>query len=543
VPFAYACLVVARLPTKRVRAALLAFVLVVLEVALLGWHGSPSDDVSSGEPGDAAEPVSGLTRPKGGRREFLSPVAWPRCDTSCALGNEPFHLETDYLFPELQRRIDHYVTSCPDGGSALDLESDREVTVRRPGFKWQGRTGEFRVPLTPGQSFVVEDGADRYRIRCLPNNFPGWDFERLEDPSHKFYSAAYGRSNDNEDEHLNPFVVIFDEHGVPVWWRDEDQPTLGGQVVEYRGKPYVYWRKEGPRQQSFLEDFHQLHTLRGRLAYQFESPRLTTDGHEFNLRKNGDVWLISYVPRAGTDFSDIGGPESAWSAEAIVEQVRDGKTIWRWSTRRTIHSYEAARNLDGQFDNKDDGTFQDPFDRVHMNSVEPAGDRVIVSLRNTDGVYGIDRASGEIAWKLGGEKTPESLEVIGDPYDYPSGSQHDARVLPDGTISVFDNRTGLDQPPRVTRWRIDEDEMTATLVESYDDPFAPGSAATGSARYSPDGSLFVYWGDSYLMTEFDPEGEIAFRIAIEGMAYRAYPVPDGLYGYRDFDRSMDAESG
>jgi len=376
----------------------------------------------------------------------------------------------------------------------------------------------------------------------LPDNFPGWDFERLKTPSHNFYSVAFGRSNDNEDKHLNPFVVVFDEYGVPVWWQHEDEGTLGGQVVEYKGKPYIYWRQEGRRQQGFVEDYHQLHTLSGKRAYQFESPRLTTDGHEFNLRNNGDAWLVNYVPRDNADFTDIGGPNSVWSAEAIVEQVRDGKTIWRWSTRNTIRSYEARRSLEGKFGEKDDGSFQDPFDRVHLNSVEPAGDRVIVSLRNTDGVYGIDRKTGEIVWKLGGQETPESLQIIGDYYEYPSGAQHDARVLPDGTVSMFDNRSGLDQPPRVTRWRIDEEKMTATLVEAYEDRIAPKSPATGSARFSPDGSLFVYWGDSYLMTEFSPEGSIALRLSIDGMAYRAYPVPDGLVGYHDFDQGMDEKS-
>jgi hypothetical protein len=243
------------------------------------------------------------------------------------------------------------------------------------------------------------------------------------------------------------------------------------------------------------------------------------------------------------DFSDIGGPELAWSAEGIVEQIRDGKTIWRWSTRKAIHTYESERSLAGTFDEKDDGSYQDPFDRVHVNSIEPAGQLVIVSMRNTDAVYAIDKKTGDIVWKLGGAETPESLEVIGDPYELPSGAQHDARLLPDGTLSVFDNRTGLEEPPRVTRWEIDEEEMTATLIESYEDPIAPSSPATGSARFSDDGSLFVYWGDSDLMTEFSPEGELAFRLSISGMAYRAFPVPDGLVRYRDFDQGMDAKQG
>ena len=486
--------------------------------------------------------ISNLNRPLEGHNRFVQPSRWANCDRFCPRGPEPFELKTAYLYPKLQEGIDHYVTSCWGGGTDLQLRSERQLRVRRAGFEWKGQAGHVNVPLAPGESFVIGAGQKRYHVRCLPDNFPGWDFERLKDPSHNFYSVAFGRSNDNEDKRLNPFVVVFDKHGVPVWWQDEGLGTLGGEVVEYDGKPYIYWRQEGLLQQSFIEDLHQLHSLDGTLAYQFESPRLTTDGHEFDLRKNGDAWLISYVPRANTDFSDIGGPESAWSAEAIVEQVRDGKTIWRWSTRRNIRTYEAQRILEGNLEGKDDGSVDDPFDRVHMNSVEPAGNRVIVSLRNTDGVYGIDRADGEIVWKLGGEETPESLRIIGDYNEYPSGAQHDARVLPDGTLSVFDNRTGLEEPPRVTRWRIDEEEMTATLVEAYEDPLAPGSPATGSSRFSRDGSLFVYWGDSYLMTEFTPEGSIAFRLSIGGMAYRAFPVPDGIVGYRDFDRGMDEKS-
>ncbi len=517
--------------TRVVPASLLVVVLFA------GSHDSGSETGSAGERLDGRGEASGLIRPQGGPGKFVLPDGWPRCG-ACATGPEPFDLRTAYLYPRLQEGIGHYVTSCSGGRTELRLESESRLSVRRPGFKWRGRAGRVSLPLRPGQSFVLADGARDYRVRCLPENFPAWDFERLEDPSHSFYSVAFGRSNDNEDLKLNPFVVVFDEHGVPVWWQDEDEGTLGGEVVEYEGEPYIYWRQEGGLRQGFREDYHRLHSLDGTLAHQFESPRLVTDGHEFELKGNGDVWLVNYVPRANTDFSDIGGPASAWSAEAIVEQVRDGKTIWRWSTRRAIGSYEARRSLEGNFD-KDDGSFGDPFDRIHMNSVEPAGDRVIVSLRNTDGVYGIDKKSGEIAWKLGGEETPESLRVIGDYYEYPSGAQHDARVLPDGSISVFDNRSGLDQPPRVTRWHIDEDAMTATLIEAYEDPIAPMSPATGSARFSPDGSLFVYWGDSYLMTEFSPEGSIAFRLSIDGMAYRAYPVPDELVGYRDFDRGMN----
>jgi hypothetical protein len=529
---------------RRTGHGVLLALVVLLAFVFLSGSGESDPEKAGNEAGEQIGKrgaIANLNRPQGGSTEFFQPRRWANCARYCPTGPAPFELETAYIYPKLQRGVDHYVTSCWGGGTELQLKSERRLRVSRAGFEWQGKAGQIRVPLVPGESFAMDAGQHRYHVRCLPPNFPGWAFERHEDSSHKFYSVAFGRSNDNEDKNLNPFVVIFDQHGVPVWWQDEGPSTLGGQVVEYEGKPYIYWRQEGLRQESFIEDHHQLHTLDGTLAHQFESPRLTTDGHEFNLRKNGDAWLVSYVPRDNVDFSDIGGPESAWSAEAIVERVRDGKTIWRWSTKRNIRSYEARRLLEGKFGEKDDGSYEDPFDRVHVNSVEPAGNRVIVSMRNTDGVYGVNRVTGEIAWKLGGVETPESLRTIGDYYEYPSGAQHDARVLSDGTLSVFDNRSGLGEPPRVTRWRINEEKMTARLVEAYEDPLAPNSPATGSARFSSDGSVLVYWGDSYLLTEFTPEGSIAFRLSIGGMAYRAHPVPDGLVSYRDFDRGMDAK--
>lgn len=391
-------------PSLQNHGVRIALVVLLAAVFFAGRSGSGAEN--TGEPaGRSSEIPKNLHRPEGGQSTFVVPRRWANCDGNCSQGPEPLELETAYLYPKLQKGVTHYVTSCWGGGTELKLKSERQLRVRRAGFEWRGREGRIRVPLAPGESFAMDDGKQRYHVRCLPQNFPGWDFERLENPSHKFYSVAYGRSNDNEDKNLNPFVAVFDEHGVPVWWQDETEGTLGGEMVEYGGEPYIYWRQEGSRQRSFIEDIHQLHTLEGELAYEFESPRLTTDGHEFDLRKNGDAWLISYVPRDNADFTDIGGPESAWSAEAIVERVRDGKTIWRWSTRRHIRTYEARRSLEGNFGKKDDGSYKNPYDRVHMNSVEQAGDRVIVSLRNTDGVYGIDRATGEIVWKLGGETT------------------------------------------------------------------------------------------------------------------------------------------
>ena len=145
-----------------------------------------------------------------------------------------------------------------------------------------------------------------------------------------------------------------------------------------------------------------------------------------------------------------------------------GQLVWRWNTYDHISLAETGRWWNAP------PTDQQPYDIVHWNSIEPAGDSVIASFRHLDAVYKIKKSTGEIVWKLGGTTTPESLTVIGDPRAYTFGAQHDARLLPDGTLTVFDNRTNLSDPrPRAVRFRIDEQARTATFLGSITDPAFP----------------------------------------------------------------------
>ena len=60
-----------------------------------------------------------------------------------------------------------------------------------------------------------------------------------------------------------------------------------------------------------------------------------------------------------------------------------------------------------------------------------------------------------ITWKLGGSWEHESLTVLG-----PSGfgtfsGQHFARILPDGSLTLHDNRTKEGQGPRLIHFGLD----------------------------------------------------------------------------------------
>ncbi len=121
-----------------------------------------------------------------------------------------------------------------------------------------------------------------------------------------------------------------------------------------------------------------------------------------------------------------------------------------------------------------------------------------------------------VDWKLGGTHTPQSLTIVGDPLGGPR-RQHDVRVLPNGHITMFDNRTNFTTATvpfatvtgaaRFVEYAIDETANTATLVRQISNPLGFFSGATGSARVQPDGGVVICWGalPGTVFSEYDAD--------------------------------------
>jgi hypothetical protein len=97
----------------------------------------------------------------------------------------------------------------------------------------------------------------------------------------------------------------------------------------------------------------------------------------------------------------ITGENGMW-ADVIVEVDASGKRIWEW---------HAAEHLDLE---RDVITFNDSRDEwSHGNTVVPLGDyRVLFSFRNISTVGIIDKATGEIVWRLGVSYWPNSMTPV-----------------------------------------------------------------------------------------------------------------------------------
>ena len=245
-----------------------------------------------------------------------------------------------------------------------------------------------------------------------------------------------------------------------------------------------------------------------------------TDNHEIQPTPGGNYVLITYKIRNHVDTSAYTGNSDASVLDGVVQKVSPrGKLLWQWSTAGHIGLAETDRWW-SQI------SAHQPYDIVHLNAVEPLrGGDILISLRHTDAVYRVDGKTGDIEWKLGGTPTPKSLTVVGDPLGaYPLGGQHDVRMV-DGTVTVHDNGTFLNRPPRAVRYRISGGK--AKFVQQLTDPLAPSSVCCGSARFNPDdASWLMSWGATPIVTEFNRKGKRTFLLEIGGgiFSYRAQAI-------------------
>jgi Arylsulfotransferase (ASST) len=421
----------------------------------------------------------------------------------------------------------------------VDCAQPLSFRVRTPGGAeakigarpWSDGPAHRTVRLRDGQQIrvVARSGARKraYRVRCLPEDFPEYEFRRGEKPASDFYLLTPAASAGAR------FVTIFDRRGVPVWWYEDAKAPVDAKVLadgtlvwtQFAGAPFT-------TDPSSSYEFHSLDGRRiGRLR---TAGGAITDQHDLQPTPSGNFLLLAYVPRAEpVDLSEFLGDPSARVYDAVIQELTPGgELVWEWSSEGQIDFSETGRwwqTLDSE-----------PYDYAHVNAVEPLpGGDLLVSLRHTDAVYRIDRRSGAIEWKLGGTPTPESLRVQDDPLgDFPFGGQHDVRALARGDLSVFDNGTGLGRPPRALRYRIEGD--TATLLESHSTPSAPVSVCCGSARFAR-GSALVSWGGTELISEITRSGATAFELEFaQSFSYRAVPV-EGELSRRQLRAGMNAQ--
>jgi hypothetical protein len=313
--------------------------------------------------------------------------------------------------------------------------------------------------------------------------------------------------------------MILDGQGRVVWF----DPLPGGaafdlQVQRYQERPVLTWFQGsvvppgyGVGEEEIVDrSYRTIATVRAGEGYQ-------VDLHDFQITPQGTALFTVFAPVAA-DLSSVGGSRHGVALDSILQEVdiRSGRVLWEW---HALGHVPIAQSRAGT------PIPNSPYDWFHANSIDiaPNGD-LVISARSTWAVYDIDRHTGAIRWQLGGRGSSFAMGP-GTNFEW----QHDARVQPDGTVTLFDNASDPqeERASRVLELALDTRTMRATLAHS--DTHRPGllSPSQGNAQRLPDGNTFVGWGQLPNLTEYGPQGAVLLDAALPAPAdsYRAFRFP------------------
>lgn len=228
----------------------------------------------------------------------------------------------------------------------------------------------------------------------------------------------------------------------------------------------------------------------GNLVWAFHDDWLHHDQHRL---ANGNTLLLAWrrVPADITARVAGGRPSTEDPEEmlgdAILEVDGDGAVVRQWQSWEHLDPQEdAICPIDHR------------LEWTHANSIAttPSGEWLI-SLRRTNTVMAIDPASGAIAWRWG----PGTL-----------AHQHDAQILDNGNLLVFDNgahRTGEAEFSRV----LEVDLGSGDIVWRYQSnpPFHFYSFMAGGAQRLPNGNTFICDAAVGRLFEVTPAGDIVWE--------------------------------
>ena len=448
--------------------------------------------------------------------------------------------------PVASTTVRDFVVRCPAGTATASVVARAGASVTFDGVT-RTISGPVTFSITAGQSVhwtltLPGHSPVAQQARCLPDDFPTYTSARTGTPTSQWYLVT---PNLGAADSATKYVVMSDTNGTPVWWMGTSAYT----PIDARMLPSgeVGWSEQGFTF-SFINQFH-------RSSWSgVEAPTigagLGLDHHELLPTSDGNYIGIRYVPRncpqipaECVDMTFAGGSTAATIIDGeLVKFSPDGLPLWVWKARDHVafaewtgltapaHQGLARLNINGH----------DNWDIDHINSVEEDGDGYLVSFRHDDAVYRIRSSDGSIDWKLGGTPTVDSLAVLGLDRFPLTLSQHDARRMTNGHVSVFDNGSEAGRAPRVLEIAVDPATRTATVVRQVSDPRVPASSCCGSSREVPGGGLLTAWGGTGWITETGPTGAPVLSMDFTGgFSYRAVPVALGVVARSSLVDGMD----
>ena len=475
--------------------------------------------------------------------------------------------ESPTLVPAFSPDIHDYTVRCGAGANVLTVSmtaSDGSASllvqpVPSPTLPQQ----TLSVSVNENQALVAAatngTATVEYWVRCLPHDFPLLQWTPHAEagaPPPGYYLVGTALPTTS-----GCYAMVLDGNGVPVWYTPSQ--TVDGWCV-FDVDSVVSGTVSFDSLVDNPTEF-ELHQLSPLATTKIAPTGLNTDLHELRLLPNGDYLVISTPLQSGVDLTGMqlplgdGGVETLSGSQAImacnlVEFQPDGTVVWTWSA--TDHFDAVADSVYPElapYGPSGTTVVVDPF---HCNSidVDPTSGNLLVSAREMESIFYVERATGRVLWKMGGSQASKdgaTYVSVADPF----ALQHDARLQPDwssscmggsGHISLFDDEISGSAPPaRAVVYDVvvgagdggattdggcgEGGTASGTAGVTWQYAGEGPSLAMGSFRILPDGSRVIGWGlvpgDGF--TEVDENGNDLVDLTFPdgNTSYRAIKVP------------------
>ncbi len=366
------------------------------------------------------------------------------------------------------------------------------------------------------------------------------------------FVAPYAQSANSSELVGQTGPLIMDASGNPIWFSPVSSNN-SPQVIDFHtqtlfGKPVLIWW-QGTIAGTVPSNLPPGTPLSGEfVVYNQHYQKIMTirapngvgvDLHELLLTTQGDAYFITpQVVKA--NLTPYGGPANGQYIDPVIqeENVLTGKVIFTWNMAAHVplsDSMVPAPATAGQ-----------TWDPYHLNSIDlsPNGSQLLISARDTWGIYDISHSTGQVLREIGGKQNQFSWpsNLITGPYNSMFQYQHDARFV-HGGISLFDDG-GLGAPPdggpygpsRGLVLNLDLQNHTAGLASPpyYHDP-ALNANSQGNLQVLGNGDVLIGWGSdsqaggalSSYFTEYSSTGSVLadYVLAGQDVSYRAYSLP------------------
>jgi Arylsulfotransferase (ASST) len=324
---------------------------------------------------------------------------------------------------------------------------------------------------------------------------------------------------------------IFKDDGTLVWWRPHAQnDELDYNLTEIRlsGHPYLaLWTGSAHKLPNsfYLNDgsillFNDHYQQVGQITAGAPFKADDLDPHDLRITPQGNALVGIYDPVRVT----VGG-HSDLVVQYVVQElslvqdasgIHTGRVLFQW---RSLEHVPAAKSYLPNTNGKS------AWDYFHGNSIAQDSDgNLLVSGRNTWGIYEISTKSGKILWQIGGKgdaKLPE-------PWCY----QHDIVPLGNDEYTLFDDGgVGPSCAPGSTRHparaliiKVNPSQHPAAVkvIRAYTHAPPIQSGYLGSVQRLADNDVLVDYGDMPEVTEYSPDGHKLMDLSISYPSYRAY---------------------